>query len=235
MTYMLRLMMICASPTTFSTIPSRVAAGAIATLLTLSLTNSEAAAPQPEIAPELAARMAKEKQARRACKLEICTAFAKPASGAPISCDVTQTWTQQEILARIVGGNYVWGYGHAQCTVRLSLDRSVIVKAMTEAKAIMTLPEHSFICNVEDKDPNKGQAFSVKIMVTPSVTFEDRNAKSLTLAEVKTEGSTVASAAVASLVTVDKLSGVVSRAAVGEINKFLFEKCKDEGVEIAHK
>jgi hypothetical protein len=99
----------------------------------------------------------------------------------------------------------------------------------------MTLPEHAFICNVEDKDPTKGQAFSVKIMVTPSVTFEDRNAKSLALGQVKTEGSTVASAAVASLVTVDKVSGVVSRAAVSEFNKFLFEKCKDEGVEIAHK
>jgi hypothetical protein len=234
MTHMLKTR-ICASATTFSTIPSKLAAGAIATLLTLSLIHSEAAAQQSEIAPELAARMAKEKEARRACKLEICAAFAKPASGAPITCDVTQTWTQEEILARIVGGNYVWGYGHVQCNVRLSLDRSLIVKAMTETKAVMTLPEHAFICNVDDKDPTKGQAFSVKIMVTPSVTFEDRNAKSLALAQVKTEGSTVASAAVASLVTVDKVSGVISRAAVTEINKFLFEKCKDEGVEIAHK
>ena len=34
-------------------------------------------------------------------------------------------------------------------------------------------------------------------------------------------------------VPVDKVSGFVSRAAVAEINKFLYEKCKEEGVEIA--
>jgi len=31
------------------------------------------------------------------------------------------------------------------------------------------------------------------------------------------------------------VSGFVSRAAVAEINKFLYEKCKEEGVEIARK
>jgi hypothetical protein len=34
---------------------------------------------------------------------------------------------------------------------------------------------------------------------------------------------------VASLITVDKVSGFFSRAAVAEINKFLHEKCKEEG------
>jgi hypothetical protein len=49
------------------------------------------------------------------------------------------------------------------------------------------------------------------------------------LEPIKTEGSTVASAAVASPITVDKVSGFFSRAAVAEINKFLHEKCKEEG------
>jgi hypothetical protein len=201
----------------------------------LWLTGAEAAAQQPDIAPELMARMAKEKEARRACKIEICTAFAKPATGAPITCDVTQTLTQQEILARIIGGSYVWGYGHVQCNVKLSLDRSLIVKAMTEAKATIALPEHAFICDVDDKDPAKGKAFSIKVMVTPAVTFESGKPKTAALEPLKTEGSTVASAAVTSLMTVDKVSGVVSRAVLAKIDQFLFEKCKEEGVEIAHK
>ena len=131
--------------------------------------------------------------------------------------------------------SYVWGYGHVQCKVKVSLDRSLIAKAMTEAKTIMSSPEHAFICDVENKEPAKGKAFSVKVMVTPAVTFEDGNAKSVAYEPVKTEGSAVASAAVASLVTVDKVSGFVSRAVVAEINKFLYEKCKEEGVEIARR
>ena len=216
------------------TSPSRKREVVIATLLMFSVGGAGAAAQQPDIAPELLARMAKEKEARRACKVETCTAFAKPATGPPITCDVTQTITQQEILARIMGGSYVWGYGHVQCNVRVSLDRSLIVKAMTEAKGTITLPEHTFICDVDDKDHAK-KAFSVKVMVTPVVTFEERRAKSAALEGVKAEGSTIASAAVTSLVAFDKASGVLSRAVVAEINKFLFERCKDEGVEIPRK
>jgi hypothetical protein len=214
------------------TSPSRKREVVITALLMLSLAGARAAAQQPDIAPELLARMAKEKEARRACKVETCTAFAKPATGTPITCDVTQTITQQDIFARIMAGSYVWGYGHVQCNVRVSLDRGLIIKAMTEAKGTITLPEHTFICDVDDKDYAKGKAFSVKVMVTPVVTFEERKAKSAALEAVKTEGSTLASAVVASLMAFDKASGVLSRTVVAEINKFLFERCKDEGVEI---
>jgi hypothetical protein len=187
-------------------------------------TSVSASAQQSEVAPEIVARMAKEKEARRACKVEICTAFAKPDAGAPIACDVTKTWTQQDITTRIVGGSYVWRYGQTQCTVKLALDRALIAKAMREVKTTVSFPEHTFICNVDDADPSKGRAFSVNATITPVITFENGQAKSVTLEPVKTEGSSVASAAVTSLIAVDKVSGLVSRAAVGEINAFLFEK-----------
>jgi hypothetical protein len=86
--------------------------------LTLLLTGAATSAEEPALSPEIVARMQKEKEARRACKIEICTAFAKPVSGAPITCDVTRTWTQQEITQKIVGGSYIWRYGHTQCTVK---------------------------------------------------------------------------------------------------------------------
>ena len=57
-------------------------------------------------------RMAEEKEARRACEVAICKSFAEPGSGAPVACSFTKTWRRTEILARIVGGSYVWGYGH---------------------------------------------------------------------------------------------------------------------------
>jgi hypothetical protein len=119
--------------------------------------------------------------------------------------------------------------------VKLTLDRGAIAKAVTEAKTTVSFPEHSFICLVDDKDPTKGQAFSVSVKMTPVVTFENGQAKSVAVEPVKTEGSTVASAAVTSMMLVDKASGVISRAAAAEINSFLFDHCKDEGVEIVRK
>ena len=201
----------------------------------LGLAAAASQAQQAAVAPELEARMDKEKEARRACKVEICNAFAKPATGAPITCDVTKTWTQQEITTRIVGGSYVWRYGHTQCNVKLALDRELIAKAMKEAKTTVAFPEHAFVCNVDDADAAKGKAFTVTVSATPAVVFENGQAKSVTLDPVKAEGSTVASAAVASLMTVDKVSGLVSRAVVSEINSFIYKSCKETGATIVRK
>lgn len=215
--------------------PSMLAKVTLVATHMLALGGVAASAQEPAVAPEVIARMDKEKAARRACKVEICTAFAKPGNGSPITCDVTKTWTRQEILGRVVGGSYVWGYGYTQCEVKVTLDRGLVAKAATDAKATVSFPEHAFTCNVDDKDPGKGKAFTVKVVVTPVATFEGGQAKSVSLDSVKTEGSTLASAAAASLMAVDKISGVVSRAAAGEINRFLFESCKEEGIEIARK
>jgi hypothetical protein len=225
-------------PTTSACQNARLPFGLTVALLAMAAivsTGVSASAQSSEVAPEIVARMAKEKEARRACKVDICTAFAKPDAGAPIACDVTKTWTQQDITTRIVGGSYVWRYGHTQCTVKLALDRALIAKAMKEMKTTVSFPEHTFVCNVDDADPSKGRAFSVTATITPAIAFENGQAKSVTLEPVKIEGSSVASAAVTSLIAVDKVSGLVSRAAAAEINTFLFEKCKEDGVEILRK
>lgn len=182
---------------------------------------------------ELAARMAKEKADRRACKVEICSAFAKPAGGPPITCDVTKTWLKRHIVKRIAGGSYVWPYGRLQCSLKLDLSRDEIKKAASTATATLSLPTHTLTCNVGNADPATGQAFSVTVSITPTAVFKDGAANSVSLEPVKTEGSTIASAAVTSIMAVDKISGIVSRAVASEINTFLFEKCKADGVEIA--
>lgn len=186
-----------------------------------------------DVSPELVARMAAEKEARRSCKVEICKAIAAPAVGAPIACNVTKTWTKDEILSKVVGGSYVWGYGHMQCKLSLNLDRGELGKVTAGGKA--NFPEHQVICIVDDADTTKGQAFDMKVSLTPAVSFENGDAKTVELQNVKTEGSSVASAAVSSILALDKVSGLVSRAAASEINTFVYSKCKDDGVEIVHK
>jgi hypothetical protein len=219
---------------------SRLVAIVLLGLPMSALGKSSTLAQQVEIAPEIVERMAKEKEVRRTCKVQICNAFAKPISGSPITSEVTKTWTQPEITSKVVGESYIWQYGHTQYTVKLSLERDVIAKAMADGGSVKFL-EHLFICNVDDKDATKGKAFTVTLTFTPSITFEKGQAKSVTMDPVKTKGSTLASAAVSSLMTVDcylrvdKVSGIVSRAAANEINDFLYSKCEEDGVDIARK
>ncbi len=214
---------------------TRRASLAALALAVSTFANLSVDAQQPGVAPEIEQRMAKEKEDRRLCKIEICRAFAQPAAGAPITCQVTKTWTQPEIVSKVVGGTYLWQYGHTQCTVKLALDRAPIAEAMADGSHLVKFPQHTFDCNVDDKDTAKGKAFTVSLSFTPVISFEKGQAKSVTLDAVKAEGSSLASAAVSSLMAVDKASGVVSRAATTEINEFLYARCKEDGVAVPSK
>ena len=92
----------------------RIAKIGVLALPSLTFTSAQVSAEQAGVAPEILERMAKEKEARRTCKIEICTAFAKPVAGSPITCEVTKTWPQPDITSKVVGGSYVWQYGHTQ-------------------------------------------------------------------------------------------------------------------------
>ena len=63
----------------------RIAKLAFLELPTFAFASAQVSAQQAGIAPEILERMAKEKDARRTCKIEICAAFAKPAAGSTIT------------------------------------------------------------------------------------------------------------------------------------------------------
>jgi hypothetical protein len=216
----------------FRIMPSLGLAAGLATAAVGSASAQTAPAPLP---PELAARVAAEKAARRDCKIDLCKAFAGQASSGTIACDMTRTWTKDDILARIVGGSYVWGYGHTKCTIKLNLDRALLAKGYAEGAAKIDFPTHTMTCDVDDADPAKGKAFSTNMSITPTVTFEKGQATAVSLGDIKTEGSTVASAAVTSIMAVDRLSGIVSRGAAKEINAMFYTSCKEDGVPVAPK
>jgi hypothetical protein len=191
-------------------------------------------APKP-VPPELVERVAAEKAARRDCKVELCKAFAGTSTTGKISCDVTRTWSKDEIYGRIVGGSYVWGYGHAKCTFKLDLERAQLAEGYAKASANVSFPPHRVVCDVDDADPAKGKSFTTTMSMTPTVTFDKGQATAVSLADVKTEGSSLASAAVTSIMAVDRVSGIVSRGAAKEINALFYTSCKEDGVPVAPK
>ena len=180
-------------------------------------------------------RMAKEKSDRKACKVDICKAFAAPTADGEIACNVTKTFLREDIVRKITAGDYVWGYGHARCSTDIKLSRAMLGKALSDGEPKVTLAPHQLKCSVSDKDPAKGEAFTVTVGFAPTVTFKGGLAKSVNLGEVTSEGSSVASAAISAILALDKISGYVSSAATKEVNVFLFDKCKSDGVEIAKK
>jgi len=203
------------------------AASAIALLLPLAVQAQESGA-----SSELTARMAKEKEDRKACKIEICKAFAAPSDGSAIGCTVTKTWLAADIQADFLGDKLTWPWGHAQCDAQIELDRKAIAEAAQQPSATLKLKKHEIACKLDHKDPKDGTAYDLKLSIEPTVSFESGKAVKANMGWGSIEAPVLAKTAIWSATAVDANFAVISSGVVKEINSFLFDKCKEAGVEI---
>ncbi len=132
--------------------------GAVAFIAVVAAFIGSASA-QVSISPELQARMDKEKADRKACKLQICKAFAEPKPDAgPIQCNMIKTWLAGDIQKRILGDHMSWPWGHAQCVADIDLDGGQIAAVMSKPEAVLELKKHTISCKLDEKDATKGAA-----------------------------------------------------------------------------
>ncbi len=184
------------------------------------------------VASDVLERMAKEKEDRKACKTEICKAFAQPSDGQAINCSVTKTWLVSEIQAGFLGDRIKWFWGPAQCQATIDLDREAIKKAATQGNAVLKLKKHDISCKLDSKEPKEGVLYTLKLSIEPTVTFAGGKATKVEMGWGPIEAPAIAKAAIWSATEVDANFGVISNGVVREINNFLFDKCKEVGVEV---
>lgn len=212
-----------------------LAAGFIGTLALLSSVGSasaeDKAEPQKPIDPQLEARMNAEKEARKQCKTDICQIFSsRSASGAPISCDVTKTFLGDDISQKILGGKISWPWGNAQCTTHVNIDRALLAKLVSEPETTVKLNPHQLKCTV---DRASADAYVIEMSIAPEVTFKNGQATHVKLNWSNINAPLLAKGAIWSATTMDSALNVMGGSAVTHINNFLFERCKEVGVEIA--
>ena len=212
--------------------PKRAALVAAATSVIALLLSAAAAEETPPVPPELEARIAKEKDDRKACKIEICKAFAAPSEGAPITCTVTKTWLAAEIQAGFLRDKLSWPWGNARCVANIELDRKAIKEAALQPSATIKLKKHDISCKLDSKDPKEGTAYDLKLSIEPAVTFQGGRAIKADMGWGSIEAPILAKSAIWSATAVDANFSVISSGVVKQINNFLSEKCKEVGIEI---
>ena len=200
----------------------------------LFLSGGQAMAEEASVSPELIARIAKEKEDRKACKTEICKAFAEPGDGPAIACTVTKTWLAAEIQAGFLGDKLTWPWGHAQCSAGIELDRKAIAEAAQKPSATIKLKKHNITCKLDHKDPKEGAVYDLKLSVEPTVTFENGKATKAVMGWGTIEAPVLAKTAIWPVTAVDSTFSVIANGVVRDINAFLTDKCKEVGVEIKH-
>jgi hypothetical protein len=172
-----------------------------------------------DIDKDFAEQLYKEQQARRGCKISICEAArSKVAQGDNIACKVLKSWPDIDLKNKVLKGAMEWPFGHAQCEANISLDRKLIVAAMSEAKLEARIGKHDVTCRLNTKDGKDKHALTFTI--DPVVTFEKGKATKATLNWSNVGGTTIAKSAVWSATAVDNTFNILQGVVVEQINTF---------------
>jgi hypothetical protein len=157
-------------------------ASLFAVAICLGMTPSLAAeqAPTPDLGPQVTSKRVltpqekAEKEARKACKIEICDIMAtKDPRGPDVACDIIKTWRSEDIV-KMLGGHINWPWGKAVCQSKLRLKRAGLAKAMSEPSHKIAMESQTVRCSLYQKG---GKPYVIEIELAPKVTFENGKAK----------------------------------------------------------
>jgi len=119
-----------------------------------------------------------EKEARKACKIEICDILAtKEPQGPDVACDILKTWRDDDIV-KMLGGRINWPWGKAVCQSKLRLKRAPLANAMSAPRARVELESQTVRCSLHQKG---GKPYVVEVELAPEVTFKDGKATGATI------------------------------------------------------
>ncbi len=170
-----------------------------------------------------------EKEARKACKVDICTAFRNPSAGGhDISCDVLKSWRKEQLVKMVSRLKVTWPYGPVRCTSSLKIKHDDLAKAVTEPKYSTTLDKHSVSCTVERPDDKPTE---IKFEFSPKVDFANGKAVAAKMNWGKIEAPALIKGAMWTATAADNTVNLLSSYLVTDINDFIEKKCdevKDE-------
>ena len=175
--------------------------------------------------PALAELLAKEKEARKACKIEICSIMlGKKAEGPDVGCPIVKTWPKDDITKLMSRTKVKWPWGNTTCKLDVKLKRAMLVSAMTEPKFEAVFEEHDLVCDVLREGEEK---YTFKIAMTPSITFENGKATKAYVTWGALEAPSVAKSVLWPATALDNKLNVLGSEVVGAINGFVEKKCSE--------
>lgn len=174
---------------------------------------------------ELTPEEIQERDARKACKVTICTAFHKrSAAGGDITCNVLKTWRKEQLNQLVEKARVSWPWGKVRCVADIRLKRETLIKAMTEPKHEAALDRHQVVCEVERE---KDASAEIRFDFSPKVTFENGKATKAVLNWGKIEAPALVKGAMWTATATDNTFNVLQNTVVEDINDFIENKCME--------
>ena len=164
-----------------------------------------------------------EREGRKACKVEICTAFRAHKPGPNIQCNVTKSWRKKQLDKMMKKARVSWPWGQVVCKADIDLKRDDLIKSTTEPNYELQLTKHTVSCTVKrEKD-----TADIKFSFSPKVSFEKGIAKKAALNWGKIEAPTLVKGAMWTATATDNTFNVLQSMLVKDINTFIKDGCNE--------
>lgn len=165
-----------------------------------------------------------ERESRKACKIEICSAFRAKVEGSDIACNVTKSWRQSQLNTFMQKAYASWPWGAVQCKADLKLNRADMIKSMTEASYEMVIQKHTVACTIArgEEEPAK-----IEFSFSPKVKFENGIAKQASLNWGEIKAPTVVNEAMWAATATDNTFNMLESTLVEDINTFISKQCDE--------
>lgn len=220
-----------AKPTPAAASTAAPAAAVPATPAPAASTDAKPSDDPPDV--ELTSEEKAEKEARKACKIQICAAFRnKKPDGGDINCNVVKSWRKAQLTKLVAKLRVTWPYGPVRCTTNVNIKRADLIKAITVDKAEAQLNKHAVSCIV---DREKEVATELKFDFSPKVTFEKGKATAAKMKWGKIEAPTLIKTALWTATAADNTVNILSSTLVEDINNFVDKKCDEVKDDIVGK
>ncbi|MGI9424277.1 MAG: hypothetical protein ACR2PA_13880, partial [Hyphomicrobiaceae bacterium] len=87
-----------------------------------------------------------EREGRKACKIEICSAFRARKTGKDIACNITKSWRKEQLDKIVKKARVSWPWGPVICNSDINLKRADLIKAISEPAYELLLETHTVAC-----------------------------------------------------------------------------------------
>jgi hypothetical protein len=169
--------------------------------------------------------LAKEKEARKSCKIDICSILRnKKADGPDVSCHVVQTWPKKALDEMLGRAHVSWPWSHVHCQTDVKMKRATLISAATEAKYDATFDQHDLNCEIER---GNGEKYTFKVSVTPKASFEAGKATKVLLNWGDVEAPLLAKGVIWPITGLDNKTGMLSGEAAKLFNSFSEKSCDE--------
>ena len=200
------------------TLPTKTSWLPIFTALFIALAPATAVSPAQALSPD-----EHEKSLLLDCEEKLCRQILgkKPPKGR-LRCDLEKTWGKKDIKKGAKSKSISWGFGDAQCSVKLNISRRHIVKALTAPKYEFSVRRHDVSCKVETSSGTK----PLKASLAPKLKFKNGRAKKLWIKLKDIDGPEPLSTFVWTTAKLEDTLGIFHSEMVKQVNKFVHRKCR---------